>query len=163
MSAPHFCILYVDDDSNDVRLLQLASEPAGVSDCLRTVNSAPRAMDYLKGQGIYSERAKFPLPKVILLDLRMPQMNGLDLLRWLRSQKDLAGIVVIIFTASAHPDDILRAAELGANAFVQKPSGFGELTQFLQLIKSFWGNFHQSPPIREHSQLAELPKPDLSP
>ena len=163
MSARDFCILYVDDDENDIRLVKFASEPAGVSHCLQSVNSGPQAIDYFQGRGPYADRSKFPLPKVLLLDLRMPRMNGLEVLRWLRSQPDLTGTVVIVFTASAHPDDITRACQLGANAFVQKPSSQAELIRFLQLLKGFWADFHQYPEPRLPAFLTEVAKADLSP
>ena len=163
MSARDFCILYVDDDENDIRLVKFASDPAGVSHCLQTVNSGSQAIDYFQGRGHYADRSKFPLPNVLLLDLRMPRMNGLDVLRWLRTQPDLTGTVVIVFTASAHPDDVMRACELGANAFVQKPSGQAQLTRFLQLLKAFWADFHQYPQPKASPLLTEVSKPDLSP
>lgn len=163
MNGRDFCILYVDDDENDIRLVKFAAEGAGITRCLQIVNSGPEAMEYMHGEGLYSERGKFPLPTLVLLDLRMPRMNGLDVLQWIRTQPELVGIVVIIFTASAHPDDVKRAWELGANAFVQKPSTFRELTQFLKLVKAFWGDFHQIPPVESESHFAELPKPDLNP
>lgn len=164
MTNRNFCILYVDDDENDIDLVKLASEPAHVSECLRTVKSGPEAIDYLHGRGVYGDRVKFPLPKLILLDLRMPQMNGLELLRWLRGEPDYAGVVVIIFTSSAHPDDVRRAWELGANAFVQKPSTFAELVKFLQLLTTFWADFHQFlPAARPLCPLDDLPKPELRP
>ena len=163
MRAHDFCILYVEDDENDIRLAKFAAEPAGVSECLQIVSSGPQAIDYLQGRGPYAERLKFPFPKVVLLDLRMPRMNGLDLLRWLRSQPDLIGLVAIVFTASAHPDDIIRACELGANAFVQKPSRQGELIEFLRLVKAFWSGFHQSPSLKLRPLLSELAKPELNP
>jgi len=158
-----FCILYVDDDQNDIRLVQFAAEPAGIASCLRSVCSGPHAIDYIQGHGPYANRVKFPFPHLLLLDLRMPRMNGLEVLRWVRSQPDLKSIVVIVFTASAHPDDVVRACELGANAFVQKPSSQSELITFLKLLKSFWGDFHQFPPKKPHPLLGELAKPELTP
>jgi len=163
MTARDFSILYVDDDENDIRLAQFAAEPAGIAEYLHTVNSAPQAIDYLQGYSSYADRRKFPLPRVILLDLRMPRMNGFDFLRWLRSQPDLTGIVTIVFTASGHPDDVIRASHLGANAFVQKPSSQSELIRFMQTLKAFWADFHQFPPPAAPSPLAELEKPELSP
>lgn len=148
MNPRDFCILCVDDNEDDLFLIRYAAQRAQLADCLHTVNSGSQAIDYLQGHGQFSDRQKFPLPKVVLLDLRMPRMNGLEVLHWLRSQSGLVGIVVIIFSASAHPDDIKRAWEQGANAFVQKPSTQGELVRLLQLLKEFWGGFHLSPALK---------------
>lgn len=163
MNTNDFCILYVDDDENDVILVKSAAKSAGIGACLHTVTSGPEAIDYLQGHGRFADRQKFPMPKVILLDLRMPRMNGLEVLGWLHSQGHLVGIVVIIFSASSHPDDVQRACELGANAFVQKPSSIGDLIKFLQVVKTFWGGYHQFPPIDSGTLDVELPKAQLSP
>ena len=162
MHRHNICILYIDDDVNDIRLLQFAAESAGVAHCLNTVDSGPKAIDYFQGHGPYADRIKFPLPQVVLLDLRMPRMNGLEVLSWLRSRPELRGVVVIIFTASAHPDDIARGCELGANAFVQKPSTHSELVRFLELVNSFWGSFHQFP-TPHRAALGDLSSPKLTP
>jgi len=158
-----FCILYVDDDENDIRLVEFASEPAGVRDGIRTVRSGPQAIDYFQGHGPFVDRGKFPLPQVVLLDLRMPRMNGLEVLEWLRAQPELRGIVVIVFSSSVHPDDVVRASNLGANAFVQKPSTHIDLIRLLELIKGFWGGFHQFLPVQRNSVLGELANPNLKP
>jgi CheY-like chemotaxis protein len=157
MNPRDFCILCVDDNEDDLCLIRYAAQRAQLADCLHTVNSGSQAVDYLQGHSQFSDRQKFPLPKVVLLDLRMPRMNGLEVLHWLRSQPDLVGIVVIIFSASAHPDDIKQAWEQGANAFVQKPSTQAELVRLLRLLKEFWGEFHQSPALEStESSTAKL-------
>ena len=161
MNTRKFCILYVDDDDNDLHLAKFAAESAGLADCLQMADSGPRAIDYFQGHGAYSDRAKFPIPHVVLLDLRMPRMNGLEVLGWLRSRPEYRGVVVIIFTASAHADDIARACELGANAFVQKPSSHTELISFLKVVKEFWKGFHLYPVDPAH--LGGLSKPKLTP
>lgn len=163
MRARDFCILYVDDDENDLQLVEFASNTAGIAGCLRTVSSGPQAIDYFQGHGPYAERVNFPLPHLVLLDLRMPRMNGLQLLRWIRSQPEFRGVVVIVFTASAHPDDIASACELGANAFVQKPSTQTELVSFLKLTKAFWGDFHLFPSTKSEALPGKLPGPKLTP
>src|SRR5690242_8147184 len=125
-------ILYVDDDDNDLQLAKFAAAQAEMGSQLHRVNSGAKAIDYLKGRGVYADRTQYPEVKVLLLDLRMPQMNGLELLAWLRAQPEFLGLVVIVFTSSAHPSDISRACELGCNAFVQKPSNQAELVRFLK-------------------------------
>lgn len=163
MHTRSFCILYVDDDENDIHLLKFAAESAGITHCLQTVTSGAQALDYFQGHGQYADRARFPLPHVVLLDLRMPRMNGLEVLRWLRSVPEWRGVVVIVFTASAYPDDIGSACALGANAFVQKPSTHAELVRFLELVREFWGEFHQFPAQQCHTILGEMAGPKLTP
>jgi CheY-like chemotaxis protein len=159
----NFCILQVDDDENEIRLLQYAAQVANLSSCLRAVSSGQEAIDYIEGKGSYADRSQYPAPKVLLLDLRMPRLNGFDVLRWVRAQENLRGVVVIMFTASAHPDDIGQACDLGANAFVQKPSSHAELVSFLRQLKGFWHDFHQFPPDRFDRTIRELSKPELTP
>jgi CheY-like chemotaxis protein len=163
MQGQQLHILYVDDDDNDIQLANFAAPLAGFSAGFHSVKSGAEAVDYIQGQGRYSDRAKFPMPKLLLLDLRMPRMNGLELLAWVRSQPELLGMVIIVFTASAHPADITRACQLGANAFVQKPSSHTELVQFLKLLKDFWGGFHEFPQIQQTTYDHHLPRPKLIP
>ena len=163
MQQPDFHILYVDDDDNDITLAGFAAAEAGLASQLHTATSAAQTIDYLQGRGKYGDRARFPLPKVLLLDLRMPRMNGLELLAWLRAQPEFLGLVVIVFTASAHPADIRRANELGSNAFVQKPSSQSELVQFLKVVKEFWGHFHEFPRLSHDGVNHDLPRPALVP
>ena len=163
MQFQNFHVLYVDDDDNDIQLANFAAPLAGLASLFHTVNSGAQAIDYIQGRRQYSDRFKFPMPKLLLLDLRMPRMNGLELLAWLRSQPELLGLVVIVFTASAHPSDIARACRLGANAFIQKPSSHTELVQFLKLLKDFWGRFHEFPQPQQSIPDDGLPKPKLVP
>ena len=163
MPSQNFHILYVDDDDNDIQLANFAAPKAGLASQFHTVNSAAQALDYIQGRGPFADRAKFPMPRLVLLDLRMPRMNGLELLHWLRSQPELLGMIVIVFTASAHPADIGRACELGANAFVQKPSSQTELIYLLKLLKDFWGGFHEFPRVPQSTLNDDLPKPKLIP
>jgi CheY-like chemotaxis protein len=157
-----FCVLQVEDDDNDIYFLKFALQRAPVTDCLRVVKSGEEALEYFQGLGKYADRKKHPIPGLVLLDLRMPRMNGLEVLKWIRAQPDFHAVVVIMFTSSAHPDDIGRASQLGANAFVQKPSGPDELVRFLQSVKTFWCEFHQFPPALERL-FDGVPKPDLQP
>jgi CheY-like chemotaxis protein len=145
MLVKQFHILYVDDDENDIQLAKFAAGDAGLSAQLHTVSSGAQAIDYVQGRGEYADRDKHPEANVMLLDLRMPRMNGFELLTWLRAQPQFLGLVVIMFTASAHPADVRQACKLGCNAFVQKPSQQTQLVLFLKMIYEFWGRFHVFP------------------
>jgi CheY-like chemotaxis protein len=156
------CVLHIDDDENDVFLLKFAWEQAGLPHRLEAVRSGGEAMAYLQRQGEFADSTRYPLPSLVLLDLRMPRMNGLEVLEWLRSQPQWQSLVVIALTASAYPDDIARACKLGANAYVQKPGTHDELMGFLRALQSFWFRFHEFAPTNWQAP-CELTRPELQP
>jgi CheY-like chemotaxis protein len=117
-------ILLVEDDSNDVLLLQRAFRRAGLTHALQVVSDGDQAVSYLGGEGDYSDRAKHPLPALILLDLKLPRRSGLEVLEWLRGQPaEIKGLPVIVLTSSRLSEDVDRAYGLGANSYMAKPSG----------------------------------------
>lgn len=124
--------LLAEDSQNDVFLMQQAFKRAGLPNPLQAVADGQEAISYLKGEGDYSDRTKFPLPMVVLLDLNMPRKNGFEVLEWLRSQPNLKRLVVIILTASNRSVDADRAYDLGANFYLTKP---GKFDQFVEMIK----------------------------
>src|SRR4026209_282034 len=121
-------ILQVDDDPNDVFLLQHAMKKAGVANPVQVATDGQQAIDYLKGTGKFADREKFPLPCLVLLDLKLPYVMGLDVLKWIRQQPGMV-VVVIKLTASAEDADISTAYRLGANAFLTKPSEASKLEE----------------------------------
>lgn len=130
-------ILQVDDDPNDIFLLQHAMKKAGVANPIQVARDGQRAIDYLKGAGKFANREEFPLPCLVLLDLKLPYVMGLDVLEWIRQQPGMC-LIVILLTASAEDADIETAYRLGANAFLTKPSTAGELEDMAKAIKDFW-------------------------
>src|SRR5215469_10589973 len=114
MAANEF-ILLVDDDENDVLLLQRAFEKAGLHDWLRVVSSGQEAVDYLSAHGNYTDRERFPLPFLMLLDLKMPGTDGFEVLRWARGESELKRLLIVVLTSSNLQTDVDRAYELGAN------------------------------------------------
>src|SRR5712672_80538 len=124
----HQTILLVDDSENDLKLMEVAFRKAGFDSPLQMVHDGEEAIAYLKGEGPYADRNKFPLPGVILLDLNMPMKNGFDVLDWLRSQRQaFKRISTIILTASMRAEDVERAFDLGANSYLVKPSTLEDL------------------------------------
>ena len=114
-------ILQVEDDPNDVFFLQHAMKKAGLTNPIQVAQDGQEAIDYLKGIGKFADREKFPLPCLILLDLKLPLIMGLDVLKWIRIQP--TALVVVMLTASGEDADIAMAYHLGANGFLVKPSG----------------------------------------
>jgi CheY-like chemotaxis protein len=130
-------ILLVDDAVNDVKLMQLAFQKAEFINPLQSVKDGAEAISYLKGDAPYGDRNQFPLPTVMLLDLNMPRKNGFEVLDWVRHQPLLKRLPVIILTASSRIDDIERAYDLGANAFLVKPVILDELTRMTRCLRDW--------------------------
>lgn len=130
-------ILQVDDDPNDVILLQHAFRKVGVANPVQVASDGQQAIDYLRGAGVFADRARFPFPCLVLLDLKLPFVMGLDVLRWIRRQPGTA-LTVLMLTASASEADITEAYRLGANAFLTKPSEATRLEEMTRAIRDFW-------------------------
>jgi two-component system response regulator len=145
-------ILQVEDDPNDVFLLQHAMTKAGVENPIQVATDGRQAIDYLKGSGKYADREKFPLPCLVLLDLKLPYVMGLEVLKWIRQQPGLA-LVVLLLTASAEDADIAAAYRLGANGFLVKPSQASKLVEMAKAIKDFWLT-HNTLPQESHTKEA---------
>ncbi len=114
-------ILLVEDNENDVLLTRLAFAKAGLANPHQVVGSAEEAMAYFRGEGRYADRAGFPVPVVALLDLSLPGISGFELIKWIRSQPELAAVHVAVLTGSAEEKDAEHARQLGANSFLSKP------------------------------------------
>ena len=136
MSAKHTTILHVEDDPNDVVLLEHAFRKAGVDFDLQAVHDGDQAMAYLRGNANYSDRARYPLPQLILLDLKMPRVGGFEVMAWLRQEERLRNLPIVVLTSSNHDADIKRAFELGAKSYLVKPVGFEALVDLVKTISS---------------------------
>jgi CheY-like chemotaxis protein len=130
-------ILHVDDDPNDVFLLQHAMRKARVANPIQVVTDGQQAIDYLRGAGKFGDRETFPLPCLVLLDLKLPHVMGLDVLKWIRQQSGMT-LVVLLMTASGEDRDIATAYRLGANGFLVKPSEASKLEDMARAIRDFW-------------------------
>jgi CheY-like chemotaxis protein len=131
-------VLFVDDDQDWVELLRTAFGRAGIINPMHGVTDGPEAMRYLRGEGPYTDRAAHPLPKLVLLDLRLPGMHGFQLLQWIRRQPQLAELAVVILTGMEAPVDPRRAQDLGASGFLVKPYSFTKVVEIAQLIRDKW-------------------------
>jgi CheY-like chemotaxis protein len=131
-------ILFVDDDPNWVELLRMAFQRAGIPNPVEGVPDGPEAIRYLRGKGRCARRAAHPLPKLVLLDLRLPGMHGFEVLRWIRQQPGLAGLAVVVTTGMETPGDARRARELGATAFLPKPFSFTKMVEMAQQLRDNW-------------------------
>jgi CheY-like chemotaxis protein len=128
-------VLNVDDSEDDVVMLQAACESVKVSFRFQSVEGGESAILYLQGAQPYSDRDCFPFPNLLLLDLKMPGKSGFDVLEWLRAQAPpLQQLPIIVFTASVHDEDAVRAFQLGADAYLVKPSDFNDLRRMVITI-----------------------------
>jgi CheY-like chemotaxis protein len=130
-------VLYVDDSQDDLFLFQKACPQVPVAFRLELVDSGKAAIDYLQGTGQYSNRSKFPLPNLVMLDLKMSVPDGFAVLRWIREQPQLRPVTVCIFTSSFQYEDIRQAYADGADCFLTKPAAFENLVTVATAINQF--------------------------
>jgi CheY-like chemotaxis protein len=142
----HDTILVADDDDNDVLLLKMAFGKFHLEDKLRRVKDGLEAIQYLKGEGQYSDRERYPFPRLLLLDLKMPYKNGFDVLEWIRAQPGIKFLIVAVLTASKDTADVARAYDLCANSYLVKPVTMAGLEQLSQAIKEYWLDLNVSAP-----------------
>ena len=149
-------ILQVEDDPNDIFLLQHALKKAGAENPIQVVIDGQQAIDYLLAAGKFANRARFPLPCLVLLDLNLPGLPGLDVLRWIRQESGIP-LVVLILSTSGEDADIAAAYRLGANGFLVKPAQASKLVDMAKAINDFWLTHNISP--KEAHEMLEAPRP----
>ena len=131
-------ILLVEDEENDVVFMEMALERAGLASSFQVAEDGQEAIDYLNGNGAFGDRTRFPLPALLFLDLKLPKVMGMDVLKWIRDQAALDTMVVIMLTSSQQRSDIEKACALGANSYVVKPSNPLGLEEVVDLVKRYW-------------------------
>jgi len=139
MSANAGPILAVEDEESDRIILRLAFERAKLPGPLVIVRDGQEVVDYLSGKGPYEDRVAHPLPALIILDLKMPRMNGFDLLGWLAKQPDFKEIPAVVLSSSGDELDRNKARELGARDYFVKPHSLAELIKIAQQMQTRWG------------------------
>jgi CheY-like chemotaxis protein len=130
-------ILLVDDNPDDLELMQLAFRRARVTNPVHTVEDGESAIAYLQGVGAYADRQRHPLPYLVLLDVKLPGKNGIEVLQWIRAHLDHA-VVVVMLSSSAQPRDVAEAAKSHCNSYLVKPDSLHELVKMVELIKDYW-------------------------
>ena len=130
-------ILLVENNPDDILLILRAFQRAGVSRRIQPVTSGMDGVAYLKGDAPYGDREKYPLPAMVLLDIKMPGMDGFEVLHWIRQQWEFFQLCVVMLTNSDHIRDVNEAYRLGANSFLVKPLDFenaGELARSIDTV-----------------------------
>lgn len=154
MSASPATILLAEDETNDVFLMRRAFEKAKLLHPLPVVSDGAEAISYLSGEGRYANRQEFPLPTLLLLDLKLPRRSGLEVLEWIRRQPSpLRRLPVVILSSSQQTIDINRAYELGANSYLVKPVDFAGLLELVKALEMYWFVFSQKPEVGGGSSL----------
>jgi CheY-like chemotaxis protein len=131
------CILVADDDTDDQFMLKEAFSSLNFDKEIRTVENGEELLDYLSRRGKYADDS-LPIPKLILLDLNMPKIDGRQCLRMIKENKEYCKIPIIIFSTSNNPEDISQSYELGANSYIIKPYSYNELVEIIDIIKKYW-------------------------
>jgi CheY-like chemotaxis protein len=138
-------ILLVDDDDNDVLIMTMALRKVGLTCSIYTATDGREAQEYLSGTGKFANRRDYPFPYMVLMDLKLPRMMGLDLLKWLRERPEFDSTIVLVLSSSPMAGDIQAAYHLRANAYLVKPSGLDKVQVMAQAIKDFW--YVQNQPV----------------
>ena len=131
-------ILVGEDNPTDAYLLKRAILRAGISVPVDFVRDGQEIIDYVQGVGAFETQRGRALPALLLLDLKMPRLDGFDVLKWLRAQHQLQRVVIVVLTSSGQTEDIRKAYDLGANSFVVKPAEFPDLQKFAETLRDYW-------------------------
>ena len=131
-------ILLVEDNPDDVFFMQRAFKATAIENPLQVAVDGQEAIDYLAGAGKFADRNAFPLPCLMLLDLKLPRKTGHEVLKWIRDRPDLATLIVIALTTSRETKDITDAYRLCVNAYLVKPTSPAELANIMTKIRDFW-------------------------
>ena len=131
-------VLLAEDDPDDILLTHLAFEKARLVNPLQVVRDGEEAIAYLKGTGKFADRNRFPLPILVLLDLKMPKVHGFQVLEWLRAHPQLNRLPVAVMTSSTQDPYVTRAFELGADSYLIKPPNAEALLALVQRLHAYW-------------------------
>ena len=152
-------ILIVDDSTNDVLLMRTVFERVGLRKPLQFASGGDDAIAYFQGEGRYVDRAKFPLPTVVLMDLNMPGINGFEMLEWIRQHPAFKRLCVFVLSASTRPEDIERAYDLGADSYLVKPRNLDGLMHMAECLVD-WLKLRHFVPLKNIDKVRELARSD---
>jgi len=142
-------ILYAEDNENDVFLLRQAFKKIPGARVLKAVPDGEEAVAYLSGDGKYADRDEHPLPGLLLLDIKMPRVNGFEVLEWVRQKSSQPHLPVVMFSSSLEEKDRDQAYAMGANSFLIKPSEPEKLVAMMAVLEGYWLKVNQPPPVPE--------------
>ena len=134
----HATVLLAEDNEDDALLTQIAFKKARLANPLQVVKDGVEVIAYLKGEGRFSDRVRYPFPMLLLLDLRMPKVNGFEVLSWLQRHREINHLPIAVMTSSVDEPDIDRAYKLGADSYLIKPPNAEALLALVQRLKAYW-------------------------
>ncbi|HET7624391.1 MAG TPA: response regulator [Verrucomicrobiae bacterium] len=140
-------ILIADDSVEDVFILERAIQKAGINVSIIKAGDGQEAVDYLSGKGAFENRSAHPLPHLLLLDLKMPKMDGFDVLCWLQRQPTLKRLPVTVLTSSNQDEDVDKAYDLGANSYVVKPVSIDGYAGVVEELRDYWLKLNRPPSV----------------
>ena len=138
MNVGQYTILLVEDEDNDALLIERAFRKANLANPIFVVRDGEDAVAYLSGHGQYADRDNYPLPVLILQDLKLPKMSGMEVMAWLRQQPRLKELPVVVLTSSKESLDVNRAYDLGANSYLVKPITFDSVVEMMKTLDLYW-------------------------
>ena len=139
-------ILLVEDNPSDIDLTKRALANANIANKLVVAEDGQEALDYLFGTGHYAGRDAAPLLAVVLLDLKLPKVDGLDILRRIRANRRTKRLPVVILTSSQEEQDIAAGYDLGANSYIRKPVDFSQFAEAIKSMGLYWLVLNEPPP-----------------
>ena len=141
-------VLLVEDDPSDARLIQRAFGKLDATLAMIRLTNGDDVVSYLSGEAPYENRTTYPLPSIVLLDIKLPRRSGFEVLQWLRRQPTaLNRLPVVMLTSSRHSVDINRAYDLGANSYLSKPETAFQLEELAMRFQSYWLGINESPDL----------------
>ncbi len=150
LSAPNRgVVLLVEDDEDDAFFFRRAFGKTGYGNPVHRVPDGLAAIHYLSGEGEYADRAQFPTPIMLVLDLNTPRRHGIEVLRWIRSRPEFASLVVVVLTSSNSEVDVAACYELGVNSYVVKTTETEGFVQNVQLMATYWLGLNRAPESRK--------------
>lgn len=138
-------VLVVEDNADDVELMLRAMKRNGITNRVVALRDGVQALDYLHGRGEYRD-SPVERPEVVLLDLKLPRVSGLEVLADVKADSDLKVLPVVVLTSSTDERDVRRAYELGANSYLCKPDDFAGLLRLMSVLGTYWLEMVEPPP-----------------
>lgn len=145
MNTSHCTVLLVEDNPDDVLLTRRAFMRANLLNPIQAIEDGDKAIAYLAGNPPFEDRDRYPMPVLVLLDLKLPRRTGLEVLKWIRSVPTLKPLPVVVLTSSSENTDINSAYDLGANSYLVKPVGFDALFDMVKILQPYWLIMNKQP------------------
>jgi two-component system, response regulator len=142
-------ILLVEDNPQDLQLTQRALHKANLTNRIHVARDGAEALEFIFNEGVYSDRKMETPPKVILLDLKLPKVDGLEVLKRIKSNPRTASIPIVVLTSSKEQNDVVESYELGVNSYIVKPVNFERFVEAVQQLGMYWLLLNQPPKMEE--------------